>query len=96
VQERDELVQRFGDYSAKVMLLFGARSGSRMLAHELMRRAYVGVGVTLEPFKYQHEVIAFANEQLRTVDRGQSRAFAEGFLRLWRAERLGRTSNTTR
>jgi hypothetical protein len=67
-------------------------AGSLLLAHELMRRAYARIGATLEPFRYQPEVIAFANEQLRTIDRGQSRAFSDGFVRLWRAERLGRTS----
>jgi len=70
-------------------------AGSLLLAHELMRRAYAKIGVALEPFRYQPEVIAFANQQLRTIDRGQSRAFSDGFLRLWRAERLGRTSITT-
>lgn len=65
-------------------------AGSLLLAHELVRRAYARIGVPLEPFRYQPEVIAFANEQLRTIAIGQSRAFSEGFLRLWRAERLGR------
>ena len=66
-------------------------AGSLMLAHELVRRAYERIGVPLEPFRYQHEVVAFANEQLRTIERHQSRVFSESFLRLWRAERLGRT-----
>jgi hypothetical protein len=70
-------------------------AGALLLAHELMRRAYARVGVALEPFRYQPEVIAFANEQLRTIAIGQSRAFSESFLRLWRAERVGRTSATT-
>ena len=67
-------------------------AGSLMLAHELMRRAYARIGVALEPFRYQPESIAFANEQLRTIAVGQSRAFSDGFLRLWRAERLGRSA----
>jgi len=70
-------------------------AGSLLLAHELMRRAYARIGVALESFRYQPEVIAFANEQLRTIARGQSLAFSEGFVRLWRAERLGRTSAGT-
>jgi hypothetical protein len=67
-------------------------AGSLLLAYELMRRAHARIGVTLEPFRYQPEVVAFANEQIRTIDRGQSCAFSDGFVRLWRAERLGRTS----
>jgi hypothetical protein len=67
-------------------------AGSLLLAHELMRRAYARVGVPLEPFRYQPEVIAFANEHLRTIAIGETRAFSEAFLRLWRAERLGRAS----
>lgn len=67
-------------------------TGALLLAHELMRRAYARSGISLEPFRFQPEVIVFANDQLRTIARGQSRAFSEGFLCLWRAERLGRTS----
>ncbi|MGH7861113.1 MAG: hypothetical protein ACREOS_02635 [Candidatus Dormibacteraceae bacterium] len=65
-------------------------SGALLLAHELMRRAFTRSGVAIEPFRYQPEVIAFAEEHLRTVPRGQSRRFSDAFLRLWRAERLGR------
>jgi hypothetical protein len=71
-------------------------TGSLLLAHELIRRAYKRVGVPLEPFMYQPEVIAFANEQLRTIPTGQSRPFSEAFIRLWRAERLGRASGHDR
>ena len=67
-------------------------AGALLLAHELMRRAYARIGVALEPFRYQPDMIAFANEQLRTIAIGQSRAFSEAFLRLWRAEHLGRAS----
>jgi hypothetical protein len=67
-------------------------SGALLLAHELMRRAFARRGVTIEPFRYQPEAIAFAEQQLRTIPRGQSRIFSDGFLRLWRAERLGRAS----
>jgi hypothetical protein len=70
-------------------------TGALLLADELMRRAYARSGITLEPFRFQPEVIVFANDQLRTIARGQSRAFSEGFLRQWRAERLGRTSAMT-
>jgi hypothetical protein len=70
-------------------------TGALLLAHELMRRAYARSGINLEPFGFQPEVIAFANDQLRTIVKGQSRAFSESFLRMWRAERLGRTSAMT-
>jgi len=70
-------------------------TGALLLAHDLMRRAYARSGITLEPFGFQPELIVFANDQLRTIARGQSRAFSDGFLRLWRAERLGRTSAMT-
>jgi len=70
-------------------------AGALLLAHELMRRAYARIGITLEPFRYQPEVIAFANERLDTIATGESRAFSEGFLRLWRTERLARTALAT-
>jgi hypothetical protein len=60
------------------------------LAHELMRRAFAAGGADIEPFRYQPEVIAFAHEQLRTIPRRGARTFSDSFLRLWRAERLGR------
>lgn len=69
--------------------------GALKLAHELMRRAYGRRGLAVEPFRYQPEVIAFAEQQLRTIPRGQSRTFSDAFLRLWRAERLGRLSAAT-
>jgi hypothetical protein len=65
-------------------------SGALLLAHELMRRAFARRGVSIEPFGYQPEAIAFAQQQLWTIPRGRSRIFSDGFLRLWRAERLGR------
>jgi hypothetical protein len=65
-------------------------SGSLQLAHELMRRASARAGDAIEPFRYQPEVMAFAQEQLRSIRTGHSRTFTEGFLRLWRSERLAR------
>ena len=65
-------------------------SGALLLAHELMRRAHARKGIALEPFRYQPEVMALAQQHLRTIPRGQSSTFSEGFLRFWRAERLGR------
>ena len=65
-------------------------SGPLLLAHELMRLAYARKGMAIEPFGYQTEVVGFAQQHLRTIPKWQSRIFAEGFLRLWRAERLGR------
>lgn len=65
-------------------------SGALLLAHELFRRAFARKGIGLEPFRYQSETIAFAQQHLRTLPRGQSRSFGETYLRLWRAERVGR------
>jgi len=65
-------------------------SGALVLAHELMRRAHSRSGITIEPFRYQPEVMAFANQHLRTIPKGQAHTFSEAFLRFWRAERLGR------
>lgn len=70
-------------------------SGALLLAHELFRRAHARKGIALEPFGYQTEVIAFAQQHLRTIPRGQSRSFSDAFLRLWRAERLGRLSSVS-
>ena len=65
-------------------------SGAPVLAHELIRRAHARAGTSIEPFRYQPEVLAFASQHLRTIPKGQSRTFSEAFLRFWRAERLGR------
>jgi hypothetical protein len=87
--------QLYKDHPRSDSNIAGDSVGALLLAHELMRRAYSRIGLTLDPFTYQSEVVAFANEQLLTIDRGQSRAFSDGFLRLWRAERLGRAPRTT-
>jgi hypothetical protein len=67
-------------------------AGVLILAHELMRRAASRRGMVIGPFSYQPEVLAFANEQLRTIPNGSSRQFSEDHIRLWRAERLARMS----
>lgn len=64
--------------------------GVYVLAHELMRRAALGVGSDIGPFTYQPEVLAFAEEFLRPISRGQSRGIDEDFIRLWGAERQAR------
>lgn len=69
-------------------------TGAFQLAHELLRRAFLRIGVQLEPFRYQPEVLILAEEQLRSMPRGTSRTFGEGFLRFWRAEHAARIGMT--
>lgn len=66
-------------------------TGAFHLAHELLRRAFLRVDVQLEPFRFQPEVLLFAEEQLRSMPPASSRTFGDSFLRFWRAERVART-----
>jgi hypothetical protein len=81
---------RYKEHPRSVSMIADDSSGALLLAHELMRRAFARKGAATEPFGYQPEVIAFAQQQLRTIPKGEARTFSDGFLRLWRAERLGR------
>ncbi len=71
-------------------------TGPLLLAHELIRRAYVRIGTRLEPFQFQPETMLFAQEQLRSMEIGSARAFGESFLRLWYAERFVRRTGGRR
>jgi hypothetical protein len=64
--------------------------GAYLLAHELMRRAASRGGIDIGPFTYQPEVLSFAQEELRPIAKDGAKSFGEGFIRLWRAERLAR------
>lgn len=85
----------YKDHPRSDSMIADDSSGAFLLAHELMRRAYGRTGRAIEPFRYQPEVIAFAEQQLRTIPRGQSRTFSDVYMRLWRAERMGRLSSAT-
>lgn len=65
-------------------------TGAFHLAHELLRRAFLRVDVQLAPFRFQPDVLVFAEEQLRSMPPASSRTFGESFLRFWRTERVAR------
>jgi hypothetical protein len=85
--ESDEL---YGDVPRSDDRIPDDSVGPYLLAHELMRRAASRQRIDVGPFRYQPEVLSFAQEQLRPIAEGETRSFGEDFLRLWRAERLAR------
>ena len=82
--------ERYKDAPRSDHMISDDSVGVYLLAHELIRRATSGIGTDIGPFAYQPEVLAFAQEHLRPIARGQSRVIGEAFIRLWRAERVAR------